>query len=185
MAKCILTSIFVSCVLGFNPPSDACAQGASEPADQAAFVFVEDVTAAEPLSPTPITEDETQVDASQPASCCDSGCCCNDQCDGCCGRDRCRCLLGCGLCRCLHHLYRCLNSTCDMFPHYAYFPPMHGYYYFRPYHHSHLAQQQTSVTGWGGDPRNPYANEIFQRVYAEYQAEKGEAPPTPVPAAPQ
>ena len=70
-----------------------------------------------------------------------------------------------------------------MHPHYAYFPSMHGYYYFRPYHHSHVRLQQQTVAGWGGDVRNPYSNEIFQRVYAEYRADKGVplAPPTPAP----
>ena len=62
-------------------------------------------------------------------------------------------------------------SPCNMFPHYPYFPPMHGYYYFRPYHHLHVIRQQRTAESWGGDPRNPYANEIFQRVYAEYAAE--------------
>ncbi len=58
-----------------------------------------------------------------------------------------------------------------MHPHYAYFPAMHGYYYFRPYHHRHLLDQQALVTGWGGDSRHPYANKIFQQVYAQYKAE--------------
>ena len=60
---------------------------------------------------------------------------------------------------------------------------MHGYYYFRPYHHSHVTQQQM-VTAWGGDPRNPYANEIFQRVYAQYKAETGEGVSAPLPLNP-
>jgi hypothetical protein len=70
-----------------------------------------------------------------------------------------------------------------MFPHYPYFPSMHGYYYFRPYHHSHVMLQQQRVAGWGGDPRNPYSNEIFQAVYAEYTAAQGGAavPMAPLP----
>ncbi len=70
-----------------------------------------------------------------------------------------------------------------MFPHYPYFPPMHGYYYFRPYHHSHIARHQSLVAGWGGDPRNPYSNAIFQAVYAASDSGQTEALaiPTPVP----
>ena len=63
-----------------------------------------------------------------------------------------------------------LDSTCDMGQHRSYFPAMHGYYYFRPYHRSHLAAQQLSISSWGGDRRNPYSNAIFDRVYAEYDA---------------
>ena len=58
------------------------------------------------------------------------------------------CLAGCpaccGTCAC-HSGHCCLGLTCspcNMLPHYPYFPAMHGYYYFRPYHHSHVAQQQ-------------------------------------------
>ena len=61
---------------------------------------------------------------------------------------------------------------------------MHGYYYFRPYHHSHIARHQTLVAGWGGDPRNPYSNAIFQTVYAG-TAPQQEAPlPIPTPITP-
>ena len=79
-------------------------------------------------------------------------------CSSCCGRFGGRFGVGCGC-----HV--------QMYPHYPYFPPMHGYYYFRPYHHSHLIKHQAIVGGWGGDTRAPYANEVFQRVYAEYEAE--------------
>jgi len=57
-----------------------------------------------------------------------------------------------------------------MIPHYAYYPALHGYYYFRPYNYMHVPRQQEFVTRFGGDARNPYANEIFKRVYAEYKA---------------
>ncbi len=84
----------------------------------------------------------------------------------------------CSICgnRCQHHCFaaKWTGSTCNMMQHHAYFPAMHGYYYFRPYHHAHIAEQQQSVAGWGGDPRNPYANEIFKKVYAEYKAERGQ-----------
>lgn len=61
---------------------------------------------------------------------------------------------------------RCL-STCDMFPHYPYFPEYFGYYYFRPYNYVHIFEHQNIVARWGGDPRNPYSHELFQRLYAE------------------
>ncbi len=75
-------------------------------------------------------------------------------------------------------------AMCRMFPHYAYYPAMHGYYYFRPYHHSHLATQQAFVMRFGGDPRHPYANEVFGQVYAAYRAEGG-AGASPAPAKPK
>ena len=85
----------------------------------------------------------------------------------------CRCACGCGCCD-----FRCC-PCCQMFPHYAYYPPMHGYYYFRPYHHSHVPTQQLLVTQWGGDPRNPYSNQVFQAIYAS--SGKGEASPRSIP----
>jgi len=65
-----------------------------------------------------------------------------------------------------------LCSSCDMGLHYPYFPAMHGYYYFRPYHHSHIPRQQLFVESWGGDRRNPYSNQVFQLVYEQYKADK-------------
>ena len=43
----------------------------------------------------------------------------------------------------------------------------HGYYYFRPYHVMHVYSQQELATRWGGDPRNPYDNTMFQRIYEQ------------------
>ena len=71
-----------------------------------------------------------------------------------------------------------------MYQHYAYYPEMHGYYYFRPYNWTHLAEHQQIATEWGEDPRNPYANTLFDQVYADYFAENGEAAETPVPPEP-
>jgi hypothetical protein len=70
-----------------------------------------------------------------------------------------------------------------MFPHYSYYPPMHGYYYFRPYHHCHIARHQSLVSCWGGDPRNPYSNEIFKAVSgaSEPVQEEPLSIPTPIP----
>jgi len=69
-----------------------------------------------------------------------------------------------------------------MIPHYAYYPCDHGYYYFRPYNVSHIRPQQAMAASWGADPRNPYGNEIFEKIYAEHDAAKAKAPaPKPKP----
>jgi hypothetical protein len=49
--------------------------------------------------------------------------------------------------------------------HYAYLPPVPGWYYFRPYSLEQQRAQQRAVQVWGGDPRNPYSNVEFQQVY--------------------
>jgi len=72
-----------------------------------------------------------------------------------------------------------LCGACNMPQHYAYFPAMHGYYYFRPYHHSHIAKHQQIAASWGADPRFPYSNEIFKTVYAQYRKDRAQ------PAAPK
>ncbi len=63
-----------------------------------------------------------------------------------------------------------------MSQHHAYFPPMHGYYYFRPYHHSHIEAQQQVAAGWGLNPNNPYDNQFFQAIYAQDPQEFESAP---------
>lgn len=105
-----------------------------------------------------------------PGDCCDSGSC---------GRGRlhlgcCCCGLGCmhGCCEGLHN---CLANFCcvpfcttgDMAQHTPFFGTTHGYYYFRPYHVMHVFSQQELATRWGGDPRNPYDNTMFQRIYEQ------------------
>lgn len=76
-------------------------------------------------------------------------------------------------------LFGYFHSTCDMPQHHPYFPPMHGYYYFRPYHPSHVRWQQEFVASYGGDRRNPYSNDIFKVVYAEFAATQGEVTQEP------
>ncbi|MDZ7619779.1 MAG: hypothetical protein U1E05_22500 [Patescibacteria group bacterium] len=123
-------------------------------------------------SPTPSStkagEEEDLAYASEdtpPASAdANSAACCDDPCCEC---HRCR-------------RARMIGSTCNMPPHYAYFPAMHGYYYFRPYNHSHVATQQTYARMWGEDPANPYGNRIFQTVYEQYRADASIAQP-PMP----
>lgn len=83
----------------------------------------------------------------------------------------------------------CLGSSrgCDMPLHYAYYPPMHGYYYLHPYHHSHIPAHQAIAARLGMDPRNPYSNDFFKLIYAEYRAsQRGDAaaPGEVVPALP-
>jgi hypothetical protein len=58
----------------------------------------------------------------------------------------------------------------DMPQHYVYYPPMHGYYYFHPYHYTHVPAQQGFTSQFGVDTRNPYSNDFFKVVYAEYKA---------------
>ena len=73
---------------------------------------------------------------------------------------------------------RLIGSTCTMGQHRAYFPPMHGYYYFHPYHHSHVRTHQLFAQLWGENPANPYANRLFQMVYEQYRDEvAAEQPP--------
>lgn len=109
------------------------------------------------------------------------GACVSDTCGselaGCslCGKERChrKCWSKCGkhgwgIARhgcCKRH---CLHSTCDMYPHYAYFPEHHGYYYFRPYNFMHVFQHQEQVLQLGGDSRNPYSVSMFAPLHREF-----------------
>jgi hypothetical protein len=68
-------------------------------------------------------------------------------------------------------------------PHNAYILLEPDTYYFRPYNQVHLGQQAIMVKKWGGDPRHPYANAIFDRVYADWEAEKAKPEVVPVPDA--
>lgn len=79
------------------------------------------------------------------------------------GWDSCCCRRCCSWC-----------SDCDFYPHYPYPAPFFGYYYFRPYNYVHIAQHQAQVARWGGDPRNPYSHEMFEKLYASL--------PVPAPA---
>jgi hypothetical protein len=67
--------------------------------------------------------------------------------------------------------------------HMAYYPAMHGYYYFHPYHHTHVVYQQEFAGRFGLDVRNPYSNDFFKAIYAEYRASQREqgAENVPVP----
>lgn len=86
----------------------------------------------------------------------DGQCCGGDACDSCHEHRKCRCW------RC------CVRSTCDMVPHAWYYPQSHGYYYyFRPYSFTQVEIQRQFVTSIEGDPRNPYSDGLFERIYEE------------------
>lgn len=83
----------------------------------------------------------------------------------------------------------CYHNTCNMPQHHRYFPQSHGYYYFRPYNHHTIRLHQNAVTRYGGDPRNPYSNKIFDDIYAEFAkvdaaGEHLPSPPNPPEATP-
>lgn len=81
-----------------------------------------------------------------------------DSCDSCDKHHSCRCW------RC------CVRSTCDMVPHAWYrYPESHGYYYFRPYHYTHVDLQREFITSIGGDHRSPYVDGLFEDIYREME----------------
>ncbi len=100
---------------------------------------------------------------------CDA-CCCHYGSSGdchCCCKKRKRC------CCCLFE-----ESTCDMYPHYAYDPVFHGYYYFRPYNYRHIALHQQISVSQGGTTEAPYSTAHLAAVYRE--VESGYDAPAPV-----
>lgn len=72
------------------------------------------------------------------------------------------------------------HCSCRMPQHYPYYPSMHGNYYFRPYHPAHVTRQRELASQWGEDSRNPYAGNLFQRVYAQVRGEAVPLPPAPL-----
>lgn len=116
-------------------------------------------------APSPLSMDTSVETLSVEAKemVCETDCCDSDYC---CEGSGCGCGGGCGG-GCLGN-----NSRCQMHQHYPYYPAMHGYYYFRPYHPRHVREQQGVASLWGEDPRVPYANTVFQRVYAQYREER-------------
>lgn len=53
--------------------------------------------------------------------------------------------VGCQMSLCI----ACLDSTCDMCQHYAYYPECHGSYYFRPYNWEQYSQDMALMLGVG------------------------------------
>jgi hypothetical protein len=66
----------------------------------------------------------------------------------------------------------------DMHLHYPYQALPRTYYYFRPYNHEHVRQQQGEAQLWGSSIGQPYSNKIFADVYKSF-AEKQTAAATP------
>ncbi len=67
---------------------------------------------------------------------------------------------------CCNHPVICdfLHDPGNFHQHLPYRPPALGYYYFRPYNYQHVPQHQAFVGAYGGDPRNPYSNKIFDQI---------------------
>lgn len=88
---------------------------------------------------------------------------CHDGCPCSCGEQSCcdRCKNRCA--------WRRAHTTGDMYPHYAYFPEHHGYYYFRPYNWMHVLEHQARIVGMGGDSRNPYSVAMFDVIYQDFE----------------
>jgi hypothetical protein len=76
----------------------------------------------------------------------------------------------------------CIHNTCNMPQHHRYFPQAHGYYYFRPYNSHYIRIHQSAATRYGAPQWNPYSNEIFNDIYAEFErAEAERTEPLPLP----
>jgi hypothetical protein len=74
----------------------------------------------------------------------------------------------CWCCECYDdYLMRNCVGPGDLYPHYAYCPAYHGYYYFRPYNYVHVLYDAASVTTMGGDPRAPYAKEFLRPIFGQ------------------
>ncbi|MCL4207223.1 MAG: hypothetical protein KJ000_32480 [Pirellulaceae bacterium] len=130
----------------------------------------------------------------------DAGCSCTDACGSCSLPSGCPSRGGHGECVGRMLGFGCENgccgNTCNMPQHLMYHPTQHGYYYFIPYNHRTVLQQKLAVARYGGDPRNPYDNSMFQNIYEGLEPVSFElrdlrpatpaAPPTPeTPPAPE
>lgn len=97
-----------------------------------------------------------------PSACGDSSCCGND---GCCWYSPC-----CKPCRPGKWNDPCKYGTCDLYPHFAYRPESHGYYYFRPYNWMHYDQHRQALPGT--DWKFPHSNKPFASIEKSF-AEAG------------
>lgn len=82
---------------------------------------------------------------------CDNGCCWLDECWN-------------------DHLMRNCVGPGDLYPHYAYYPKFHGYYYFRPYNYIHVERDAAIAASMGGDVRAPYSTEFLKPLFESYAA---------------
>lgn len=106
------------------------------------------------------------------AGCCNSEGCCGsefDCCDGNCCGVFCNKCCGCG---CWSDVFK--YSTCNLYPHYAYYPECHGRYYFRPYTWVHIAQDRIAFPGI--DQAMPYSNAIFDDIEKAAAEKYGPSP---------
>ncbi len=84
-----------------------------------------------------------------------------DECNnGCCWLDECW----------NDHLMRNCVGPGDLYPHYAYYPKFHGYYYFRPYNHIHVERDAAIVAAMGGDVRAPYSTEFLKPLFESFSS---------------
>jgi|GEM_PF-1634536 len=122
---------------------------------------------------TPVMEAAPVYQMDQPlAGCCSDGGCepWITGCPSCPSCPNCPGGGGCPTCM-LHDDDGCLcklNSTYDLYPHYAYYPRYHGYYYFRPYNYQTIAEHQQIAACMGLDPRMPYSLSGYNRIYAGF-----------------
>jgi len=66
--------------------------------------------------------------------------------------------------RCYCHFH----STGDMYPHYAYFPEHHGYYYFRPYNYTNVFKHRQQALQLGVSPSNPYSISMLNPLFEQF-----------------
>jgi hypothetical protein len=87
-----------------------------------------------------------------------------------CGQEDCPCGCNESCCdRCCNKLaWEQAHTTGDMYPHYAYYPQDHGYYYFRPYNYMNVYNHMGQVVTLGGEPRNPYSVAMFDPIYEDF-----------------
>jgi hypothetical protein len=89
-------------------------------------------------------------------------------CNACCRRPRLSWRMSRLTCKqALHELFKP-----DMPPHTPYRALPAEYYYFRPYNIAHIPPHQEEVVLYGEDPRLPYANTVFDDIYAGLEDEK-------------
>jgi len=108
--------------------------------------------------------------------CCEDDCGCCSECEQCCCDDSDCYPPRCGGDRdcCGRHKKYCARSTCNMHPHYAYYPANHGYYYFRPYNYNHVELHKELASAMGLESIAPYSTEVFGRPYSELMVDSYE-----------
>ncbi len=155
------TSMLVGFAVSVGLPTEnGIVQVSGDCAVPAATCAVPTVTCAAPLScAVPRVGCAAPATCAVPATCAapamNAGCC--GPVGGCCDGNGCwdDCWGG----KCKKICWLKFHSTCDMIPHYAYFPENHGYYYFRPYNYIHFDEARRTVPG--RDPKFPFSTQII------------------------